>query len=294
MSRIGAAVASVAVVAALAMSGVVVTAKPAMACIPDPNGNCYIPGTYYVSGTDGTLAVQAQPHVNNVIRWLSEGAAVQVVCQINWGGTADGIPSHTWDFIAGGGWVYDHYITTPAQDSHGWSPGITRCDLPAGALTTRVSVPNLADEGIQAASSPAHVFNDGPGFFNSTTVRGLTDGGACQDFVVANTDFWWLWDSWDGYATLNNVFTWGSVSKAYGRRTLSTPLVGAIVVFNGGWHGPWNYGTGHVAMVVRVYSNTDFTVAEYNWHAGGGGYGIMDFRRVNMNNEPGAVNTFIR
>jgi hypothetical protein len=285
---------TVALVAALALTagGLVVTAAPALACVPDTNGRCYNPTTYYVSGTDGSLAVQAQPHADNVTKWLGEGAAVQVICQINWGGTTDGVPSHTWDFIVGNGWVYDHYITTPVQDSHGWSPGITRCDLPAGALATSVSIPNLAVDQIQAASTPIHVFNDGPGYFTSTTVRGLTAGGACQDFVMANTDFWWLWDSWDGYAVLNNVFTWADTSRAYGRSVLSTPVVGAIVVFNGGSHGPWDYGTGHVAMVVKVNDSSSFTVAEYNWHAGGGGSGIMDYRRVSMN--VGAVSAFIR
>lgn len=75
-------------------------------------------------------------------------------------------------------------------------------------------------------SSPAQVFRDGPGYFNSTAVRGLRDG------------------------------------------------------------------TGHVAMVVRVDNSSSFTVAEYNWHANGGGFGIMDYRRVSMN--VGAVSTFIR
>jgi hypothetical protein len=41
----------------------VAAACPALACVPGPNGGCYYPHTYYVSGTDGTLAVQVQPHV---------------------------------------------------------------------------------------------------------------------------------------------------------------------------------------------------------------------------------------
>src|SRR5262245_3413650 len=90
---------------------------------------------------------------------------------------------------------------------------------------------------MQVVSPPAHVFNDGPGFLNSTAVRGLSDGGACQDFVMANT-YWWLWDSWNGCRTLNNLFTWASVSQAYGRAVSSTPVVGAVVVVNGGQHAP--------------------------------------------------------
>src|SRR5215469_2218852 len=81
----------------LAMGFGLATAGPALACIPGPNGGCYTPHTYFVSGTNGSLAVQVQPHVNNVTRWLSEGSAVQVICQINWGGTDpyDGLSSHT-------------------------------------------------------------------------------------------------------------------------------------------------------------------------------------------------------
>ncbi|HEY4854578.1 MAG TPA: hypothetical protein VII22_27640, partial [Streptosporangiaceae bacterium] len=43
--------------------------------------------TYYVQGTNGTLAIQSQPAVNHVVGWLNNGAAVQVACQINNGGT---------------------------------------------------------------------------------------------------------------------------------------------------------------------------------------------------------------
>jgi hypothetical protein len=290
--------ATTALAASAVSAGVVAgAASPAFACTPEPTGGCYTPHTYYVSGTSGSLAVQTQPHVNNVTSSIAEGSAIQVVCQINWGGTDpyDGLSSHTWDYVAGRGWVYDWYVTTPVQNGYGWSPGVTRCDLPAGALTTRVAIPNLAVNQIQVPSyGNAQVFNDGPGYFNSAAVRRLSDGGACQDFVMANTDFWWLWDSWDGYQTLNNVFTWASVSQAYGRSVYSTPAIGDIVVFDGGWHGPWNYGTGHVAMVVKVNDSSSFTVAEYNWNAGGGGFGIMDFRRVSMNDFNGAYLEFIR
>jgi hypothetical protein len=79
------------------------------------------PGFYQVFGTDGTLAVQSQPFVGHVIGSVPEGDLVDVMCQINTGGTADGIPSHTWDEIGTNAWVYDHYIATPPQDRFGWS-----------------------------------------------------------------------------------------------------------------------------------------------------------------------------
>jgi CHAP domain-containing protein len=289
------AAAGLAAVCLSAGSGAI-AASPAMACVAGPDGGCYTPHTYSVTGTDGSLAVQARPHVGNVASWLGQGSAVQVICQANWGGTDpyDGLSSHTWDFIVGGGWVYDWYLTTPVQDGHGWSPGVPRCGLPAGQLSTAVPVPDLAINQMRVMSAPAQVFRDGPGYFSSTAVRGLRDGGACQDFVMANTDFWWLWDSWDGYQSLNNVFSWASVSQSYGRSVYDSPGVGDIAVFAGGWHGPWNYGTGHVAMVVKVNDSSSFTVAEYNWNANGGGFGIMDFRRVALADFAGSYLTFIR
>lgn len=43
--------------------------------------------------------------------------------------------------------------------------------------------------------------------------------------------------------------------------------------------GDWDYGDGHVAVVVKVDSSS-YTVAEFNFNLGGGGQHIMSFRRI--------------
>jgi lysophospholipase L1-like esterase len=88
------------------------------------------PGTYYVTGSTGSLAIQSQPAVNHVVGWLGgNGTPVYVVCQINNGGTDpyDGLTSRTWDRMPNGNWVYDWFVSTPPQGSDGFSPGIPHC-----------------------------------------------------------------------------------------------------------------------------------------------------------------------
>src|ERR1700730_2776796 len=80
LTRIGA-------VLVIAAGGLLATTGPAGAAT-----------TSHVQGSNGSLAVQSQPAVNHVVGWLANGAAVQVVCQINNGGTDpyDGLTSRTW------------------------------------------------------------------------------------------------------------------------------------------------------------------------------------------------------
>src|ERR1700680_4155896 len=107
--------------------------------------------TYHVQGTNGTLAIQSQPAVNHVVGWLANSAAVQVVCQINNGGTDpyDGLTSRTWDKLTSGNWVYDWYISTPPQGSDVFPPGVPHCNGPL-PLSTSIAVPSLPIGGIQA------------------------------------------------------------------------------------------------------------------------------------------------
>ncbi len=95
---------------------------------------------------------------------------------------------------------------------------------------------------------------------------------------MANTDFSFLWPD------INYVANWPQDGRNNGRVVSSTPVVGAVVVFNPGQHWwstqhYWDYGSGHVATVVKVDSSS-YTVAEFNFNLGGGGRHIMDFRRV--------------
>lgn len=152
---------SVLAVLAMVAGSVALAAAPASAAT-----------TYKVQGTDGTLAVQAQPHVDNIIRWLNEGDSVQVICQINNGGTDpyDNLTSHTWDSIVGGGWVYDHFITTPAQDANGWSPGVPRCGVGTSSLNPNAYPwPNA----VNPDGSPAWIA-DGHGYYE----------GECTSFAA--------------------------------------------------------------------------------------------------------------
>ncbi|MBR7834182.1 hypothetical protein KDL01_12980 [Actinospica durhamensis] len=124
-----------AVAVTLAAAGAIATfstgaASAATGNCPDGHGGCSEPGWYTVSGSTGNLAVQNTDGVNNVIGGIPNGAPVGVLCQRNNGSTDpyDGLYSKTWDYVEayfnGGwnyGWVYDHYVTTAAQDSNGWS-----------------------------------------------------------------------------------------------------------------------------------------------------------------------------
>jgi hypothetical protein len=116
---------------ALAASAIVSSAGDAFAATcPDNQSGCAYAGWFAVKGTDGTLSVQSVDAVNHVIGSISEGDNIYVFCQNNSGSTDpyDGLSSHTWDeiqYFSGGawhwGWVYDWFVSTPVQDSGGWS-----------------------------------------------------------------------------------------------------------------------------------------------------------------------------
>src|SRR5690348_5614144 len=110
--RLRNAVIGIVAMAAIGAGAVVATATPALACTPAPGGGCYNPKTYYVSGTDGRLAMESAPAPGHFVSWIGEGQPVQVVCQVNFGKQTDGLSSHTWDYIVGNEWVYDSYVTT--------------------------------------------------------------------------------------------------------------------------------------------------------------------------------------
>jgi hypothetical protein len=282
--------ATIAVVAGGTGLGLVVTGAPALACVPDPStGQCVSPHVYYVSGTDGTLAEQSNPRPGNVVGWLKEGAAVNVLCQINDGGTTDGIPSHTWDELAGGAWVFDHYITTPAQDGNGWSAGVPHCGPPALSLALTKWTTPAPGKLVVIGRTAGPLFNDGPGFTNANRAESLSAAeasGFCQDVVMANTDYSFLWPD------LNFVARWPQDARNNGMFVTTYPVVGAVVVFNGGWHGGWNYDNGHVAMVMQTFHDGTFTVAEFNWNADGGGRYVLDIRHIASNDDAAAA--FIR
>ncbi|WP_377273063.1 hypothetical protein [Peterkaempfera sp. SMS 1(5)a] len=89
--------------------------------------------------TDGTLAVQASPSVSAAtIATLTPGTnTVSLICQTVHGSTDVGDGGYfswqystTWDeiYLAGKvGFVYDHFINTPAQGAGGYSSGVHVC-----------------------------------------------------------------------------------------------------------------------------------------------------------------------
>ncbi|MBV9383874.1 MAG: CHAP domain-containing protein [Streptosporangiaceae bacterium] len=195
--------------------------------------------TYHVQGTTGSLAVQSQPAVDHVTGWLANGAAVQVVCQINNGGTDpyDGLTSRTWDELTSGNWVYDWYVSTPRQGSDGFSPGVPHCDAATGLNPYNYPWPYP-----QSATWVA----DGHGYWE----------GECTSFAA------WAIRA-DGRPHRKSPDWLGDASMWTGSYSESTPHVGDIAQWD-----PWHnqaFGGGHVAYVAAVYPNGTIKVYEYNW-----------------------------
>jgi surface antigen len=219
---------SLAAVAAVVSIGPAPLPEAQAACVLDVTGNCA--KIYNVAWTDGSLAVQSAPYVNHVVGWLPNGATVAVICQLK-GGTDpyDGLTSHTWDMIGNGRYVYDHYITTPAQDSGGWSPGVPRCVYPY-------------------AYPWPNVFSwvaDGHGYWE----------GECTSFAA------WALRS-IGKPTSETDWQ-GNADMWHGLFTDSGPHAGDIAQWfdNVNDAGP----AGHVAYVQSVNGDGTITVFEYNW-----------------------------
>jgi hypothetical protein len=144
--------------------------RPAHACIPDPDTNkCIAPPPtshpYQVTGADSQgLAVQATPHIGNVIRWAANGTTLNVVCQVNNGDQADGRtqygrPFRTWDQLNDGNFIYDWYMNTPTVGTDGYSPGIAHCPgsnpQPPGGGAGTYQVTGTDSAGLAVHSVPA-------------------------------------------------------------------------------------------------------------------------------------------
>jgi surface antigen len=216
-------------------------ASPAAAatCQPDPyNGVCVTPTPATVVTSITRLAVQRTPKTGNLTRYVSAGAAVGVVCQINDGGTADGRTSRTWDALSGGGWVYDAYLTTPAVGTDGFSPGIRHCGTAAPAPTYNAAAYPWPTQ--DSFVSDQHGYYEAECVsFASWAVR--TDGRA----HTRNADF------------LGNANVW---SGAY---VDSAPHAGDVAQWD-----PYTNGAGavgHVAYVAAVNSDGSVVINEYNW-----------------------------
>jgi surface antigen len=206
--------------------------------------------TYHVSGTDGTLAEQSVPETGHIVKWLKEGDAVSVVCQINDGGqdlgdgpSAPWQQSRTWDQLADGNWVYDHFISTPPQGSDGYSPGIPHCG--GGS--------SLNPNGYPWRVGPGEWVDDQHGYYE----------GECVSFAA------WAIRS-DGRPHTKSPDFLGNADMWHGASSTSVPAVGEIAQWDDNVHGAG--GAGHVAYVAAVNGNGTITVDEYNWLDGYDGY----------------------
>lgn len=227
-------------------------------------GAAHASTAYKVSGTDGTLAEQSQPATGHFVRWLHEGDTVDVVCQVNDGGTdvGDGgnFPwqqSRTWDQLTDGNWVYDHFITTPAQGSDGYSPGVPHCG-------TSRSV-HVGDD------YPAAWKNQGKDAF--ANLWGLNR--ECVTFVA-----WKIYENSGGrqvptgnavpsdYSRYSinvdqdwgNAANWSSYAAATGVRMDHTPTPGSVAQWNAGG----GMTVGHVAIVTAVHADGSIDIEQYN------------------------------
>ncbi|WP_201374957.1 CHAP domain-containing protein [Ktedonobacter robiniae] len=81
------------------------------------------------------------------------------------------------------------------------------------------------------------------------------------------TNVWvpWLGDAWQ----------WSGQATASGWHVSGKPSVGAIIVLQPGVQGAGGYG--HVAIVERINSDGSVYASNYNWYAGGGGFGILSY-----------------
>jgi surface antigen len=214
------------------------TPAQAASCEPDPlNGVCVAPVSYKVSASKVT--VQRTPKTGNTLRSIANGTTVGVICQVSNGGAVTGYPSKTWTAIAGGGWIYDNYLSTPAQGTGGYSPGIRHCGTAAATETA-----------LNLSAYPWPTVDtwvvDGHGYYE----------GECVSFAA------WAVRS-DGRAHTKLPDFLANANQWTGAYTDTTPHVGDVAQWDAGVNGAGSVG--HVAYVTAVNSNGTVSIAEYNW-----------------------------
>jgi surface antigen len=228
-------------VAVAAFAAPLLGSSPASAatCEPDPyNGACVSTTNYTVKTTTSRLAVQRTPKSGNTLRSVSNGSTVAVICQVNNGATADGRTSQTWAAIAGGGWVYNVYLNTPAVGADGYSPGVRHC----GAAT---ATPSYTATAYPWANQDGWL-SDGHGYYQSE----------CVSFAA------WAVRT-DGRAHTKSPDFMGNANLWTGAYVDATPKAGDVAQWDGGRNGAGSVG--HVAYVAAVNADGAVTINEYNW-----------------------------
>ncbi|MEN3309573.1 MAG: hypothetical protein V7603_5775 [Micromonosporaceae bacterium] len=238
-------------VAASVVASLAVCASPAAAsCARDPyNGVCVTPVRYQLRAHSGRLAVQRKPHARNTLRRVSARSAISVVCQIDNGGVLRGHRSHTWNALAGGGWVYAPFVRMRVA-ANGFTPGIRHCGAKPPP-TTPAPPPPPADT---AALNPADYLwpaqdgwaGDGHGYYQ----------GECVSFAA------WAVRS-DGREHTASPDYLGNADAWSGAYVDATPHDGDVAQWDAGRNGAGSVG--HVAYVAAVNSDGTVRVWEYNW-----------------------------
>ncbi len=84
--------------------------------------------SYQIYGAPSGVDVESAPTTKaTTVGHLANGASVMIACQTNSGAAVGGSP--IWDELAGGGYVPDYYVDTPAVGT--FSPGLPQCSTPA-------------------------------------------------------------------------------------------------------------------------------------------------------------------
>jgi surface antigen len=246
---------------AAAIGAPLLGASPAAAsgCAKDPvNGACVAPVYYKVVSSVSKLAVQKTAATGNILRYVSGGATVSIVCQVNNGGTADGKTSKTWAALSGGGWVYNPYLATPAVGADGFSAGIRHCGATTTTSTTTTTSAPVATTTTPVVTAPTYNAGNYPWQAQDGWV---SDGhgywqGECVSFVA------WAVRT-DGRPHTKSPDKLGNASAWTGAYVDATPHVGDAAQWDSNTHGAGS--AGHIAYVTAVNSDGTITVNEYNW-----------------------------
>jgi hypothetical protein len=246
---------------------------PAYACFIDPSTDkCVAPPptahAYQVTGADSQgLAVQALPHIGNVLRWAHNGTTLSVVCQVNNGDQADGRtqygrPFRTWDQLNDGTFVYDWYMNTPTVATDGYSPGIAHCPtsnpIPpgGGAGTYQVTGTDAAGLAVHSLPQVGGVLRWVPNGTSLTVACQISDGAQVDDRTRSGRPF----TTWDQLSDGTWVYDWYMTTPVVGNDGFSPGMphcaagsVSALALSPTGIHIGWTDSTGGNA----TYAVTD-------------------------------------
>jgi surface antigen len=238
------------VAAVTALAAPLLSASPAAAakCTADPYTKvCVSTTNATVKTSAGRLSVQTSPQRAKTVRHLAKAAKVRVICQVNNGRKVNGKSSRTWDAIAGGGWVYNMYLTTPRVGADGFSPGIRHCG--SGTSVTPGS-----------GSSVGTSYN--PSAYPWPTQNGfVSDGHGYYQAECVSFAAWAV--RTDGLTHSKSPDFLGNANRWTGAYVDASAQVGDVAQWDGGRNGAGSVG--HVAYVVTVNPGGTVTIDEYNW-----------------------------